>query len=258
MHVLITAGGTPEPNHPLYAYTQGQPKALLDIAGRPMIEYVIAALQDAKSVDEIVVIGLGENIGKQLKTKRSIHHLPNQESLLKNTVVGINWIKKIDPNCEKLLLCTSDIPLLTGDIVDSFVNLCTGDFGMYYALIPQATMEAAFPSSKRTYTKLQDIIFTGGDLCLSTPELVSSNLELWELLIAKRKSPIKIARQFGWKTVLKLLTRQLTVADCNAIATRVLRIPCKGVECPFPELGMDGDKPFQVDMLREEMSHLGN
>jgi NDP-sugar pyrophosphorylase family protein len=37
MDVIIPAGGIPRPNHPIYKYTQGKPKALLDIAGKPMI-----------------------------------------------------------------------------------------------------------------------------------------------------------------------------------------------------------------------------
>jgi len=37
MDVIITAGGIPRPKHPLYKFTQGKPKALKDIAGKPMI-----------------------------------------------------------------------------------------------------------------------------------------------------------------------------------------------------------------------------
>jgi len=34
MDVIITAGGIPRPKHPIYKYTKGKPKALLDIAGK--------------------------------------------------------------------------------------------------------------------------------------------------------------------------------------------------------------------------------
>lgn len=251
--VLIIAGGIPDQEHPLYPYSQGRPKAMIEVNGRYMIEHVIDALQTATCVDQIFVIGLGEKLGSQLFTQHPIHHLPNQESLLKNTVVGINYICDFDPTVQRILLCAADIPLITDDMVDDFVERCTDDFGMYYALISQATMETRFPFSKRTYTKLKDIIFTGGDLCLTTPALVSSNLDLWNMLIGNRKSPLKIAKLIGWKTLFKYATRQLTIQDCNELATKLLHIPCKAIECPHAELGMDGDKPSQIEILRKKI-----
>jgi NDP-sugar pyrophosphorylase family protein len=44
MDAIVIAGGIPEPGDPLYEYTQGQPKALLDIAGKPMVQWVLDAL----------------------------------------------------------------------------------------------------------------------------------------------------------------------------------------------------------------------
>ena len=40
MDAIVTAGGIPMPGEPLYEYTNGSPKALLDIAGKPMIQWV--------------------------------------------------------------------------------------------------------------------------------------------------------------------------------------------------------------------------
>ena len=58
MDAIVTAGGIPQPDEPLYAFTQGGPKALLDIFGKPMIQWVLDALEGAKGVDNIVIIGL--------------------------------------------------------------------------------------------------------------------------------------------------------------------------------------------------------
>lgn len=37
MDAIVTAGGIPKPDEPLYVRTQGQSKALLDVNGKPMI-----------------------------------------------------------------------------------------------------------------------------------------------------------------------------------------------------------------------------
>lgn len=60
MDLIIPAGGIPRPNHPIFKYTQGKPKALLDIAGKPMIQWVLDAVGEAKSVRQVAVVGIEE------------------------------------------------------------------------------------------------------------------------------------------------------------------------------------------------------
>ena len=50
MDAIVIAGGVPKPEDPLYEYTQGQPKALLDIAGKSMVQWVLDALAEADSI----------------------------------------------------------------------------------------------------------------------------------------------------------------------------------------------------------------
>jgi NDP-sugar pyrophosphorylase family protein len=39
MDAVVTAGGIPKPDELLYPYTLGKPKALLEIAGKPMVQW---------------------------------------------------------------------------------------------------------------------------------------------------------------------------------------------------------------------------
>ena len=43
MDAIVIAGGIPQPEEPLYEYTQGIPKAMLNIAGKPMVQWVLDA-----------------------------------------------------------------------------------------------------------------------------------------------------------------------------------------------------------------------
>jgi len=58
MDVILTAGGSPLPDEALYPATRGGYKAMLEIAGKPMVGWVLNALAGAKSVNRIVVVGL--------------------------------------------------------------------------------------------------------------------------------------------------------------------------------------------------------
>ena len=47
MHAIVTAGGAPTPKEPLYPLTRGDYKALLEIQGKAMIQWVLDALNGA-------------------------------------------------------------------------------------------------------------------------------------------------------------------------------------------------------------------
>ena len=65
MDAIIIAGGIPEPGDPLYEFTQGKPKALLDIAGKPMVQWVLDAIGGADRIDQVVLVSLSEESGLQ-------------------------------------------------------------------------------------------------------------------------------------------------------------------------------------------------
>ena len=57
MDAIVLAGGTPKPGEPLYPYTGGMPKAMLEICEKPMIQWVLDALSDSESVDNVIIVG---------------------------------------------------------------------------------------------------------------------------------------------------------------------------------------------------------
>ena len=58
MDAIVTAGGLNLPDDPLYELTGVEKKALIPLAGRPMIGWVVDALARSGSVEHIVVVGL--------------------------------------------------------------------------------------------------------------------------------------------------------------------------------------------------------
>jgi NDP-sugar pyrophosphorylase family protein len=252
MDCVVTAGGMPTEDDPMYAYTQGKPKALLQFGDRTMLERVIDALQDAKSIDNIVVVGLGSDMG--MTFKRPVHHLPDQGSLVANTIAGIVWLREQNPDVGVVLASSSDIPLMTADLVDQLIELCQPLTDLvYYTYVTQETMEKRFPDSRRTYVKLKGVEIAGGDLGLLNASVIDSNRELFEALANARKHAWKIAKVVGLKMLIKFLFRRLGPAELKVEAERILGGPARLVEMPFAELAMDADKPEQVDMLRAEL-----
>ena len=95
MDAIVTAGGIPLPEDPLYPYTNGDSKAMVDVAGKPMIQWVLDALGDAKHIDKVIVIGLSPKTG--VTCKKPLHYVSNQGRMLANIVAGVNKSLEIDP-----------------------------------------------------------------------------------------------------------------------------------------------------------------
>jgi len=257
MDAIVTAGGIPQPGDPLYAYSNGDSKALIDVAGKPMIQWILDALSNSKKVDNVIVIGLTPKSG--LTCKKPLHYVSNQGRMLANIVTGVNKSIELNKKTEYVLLVSSDIPALKGDMVDWLVNTAmeTSD-EIYYGVCPQEVMEARFPTSHRTYTKLKDMQVCGADINIIHVNQVTQHLETWEALIGNRKSPLRQAAVIGWDTLFQLFTRQLTVQDMVERASERIGVKGRAILWSKAEPCMDVDKPHQLEIMREDLANQQN
>ena len=251
MDVIIAAGGIPQPEDPMYPYTQGKPKALIDMNGRTMLERVVDALQDSKYVDDIVIAGLGDDMGQTFK--RPVHHVPDKGSLVNNGIGGAKYLMELKPEATQFITCTADIPLITGEMIDAFVEMCAPhDKGIYYIMVTKEAMDARFPNSARTYVKLKNLLIAGGDVGIMTTELIHNEDKL-DMIANGRKHAWKLARIAGFKVLIKFLFRRLTLPEIEETAERVTGVSAKIILDPPVELAMDADKPSQVDLVLAEL-----
>lgn len=192
MDAILFAGGIPQPNEPLYSYSEGEPKALIDVVGRPMIQWALDALSEARTIDRVVIIGLTEK--SKLASTKPLKYLPNEGRLLDNVKAGAAKVLELNPKAKYALLVSSDTPAITGEMVDWIVNTCreTKD-DLYYNVIRREVMEKRFPMSRRTYTKLKDMDVCGGDTNMVRLAIVNENSEFWNKLFDARKSPAEQA-----------------------------------------------------------------
>lgn len=252
MDAIVVAGGVPKPEEPLYAYTKGHPKALLDVAGKPMVQWVLDALAEAESIGQVVLISLPEDSG--LKFSKPITYLPDQGGLLQNVRMGILKVLELNPEARQVLTVSSDIPAIKAEMVDWLVSQTEGtDLDLYYTIIPREVMEERFPNSNRSYVRLKDAEVCGGDLNVIRSSTVNANDELWNRIIAARKSAFKQAALLGYSNLFLLLSRQLTVGGAVKRVTKKMDITGQAIFSPYAELGMDIDKPHQLEILQADL-----
>lgn len=254
MDAILLAGGVPAPDSPLYPYTEGKNKATLEIGGKPMLQWVIEALEGSSSIDSVVVVGCEEYQDK-FELSKPVYFIPARGDLLTNFQIGADALIKINPEADAVAIVSSDIPMLSPASVDWVVNKSLEtDNDLYYCVIDQKTMEARFPESGRSYTRLKDINVCGGDLSVVKLSLYTSNSEFWGKIIRARKSSFRQAALIGIDILLLLVFRRLTFNEIVQKITRRLKIKGQGLICPYAELGMDIDKPRQLELVRRELA----
>lgn len=253
MDAVVMAGGVPQPGEPLYPYSQGRSKALLDISGKPMAQWVVDALTNATSIKRLVVVGLEPNSG--LESPKLVDCLPNQGSMLENIRFGVQYFQEKGDCTRQVALVSSDIPAVLPEHVDWVTREASQtDLDLYYNVISREVMERRFPASRRTYTRLRDMEVCGGDLNVIRASVVNQNQEIWEQIIAGRKNPFKQAALIGYGTLLLLLLRRLTLQGGVDRVIRRLGMTGKALICPYAEIGMDVDKPSQLEMMRQDLA----
>jgi len=252
MDAIVTAGGIPQPEDPLYTFSNGNAKALIDVAGKPMVQWVLDALGEAKNVDNVIVIGLSTR--SDVTCKKPMHFLSNQGRMLANIVAGVNKALELNKKNKYVLVVSSDIPTIKSEMVDWLIETCmeTKD-DLYYGVCPKDVMESRFPGSKRTFTHLKDMDVCGADMNLTHVRMATEHLDMWEQLIGTRKSPLRSASIIGFGTLFKLATRQLTLAEAVSRVGRRIGIQGRAIVWPYAEPCMDVDKPHQLELLRADL-----
>jgi GTP:adenosylcobinamide-phosphate guanylyltransferase len=228
-------------------------KSLLLVGGKPMLHYVVNALKKSKIIKRIIVI-LPSPVENQFELGQIDEIVIKNDTLSQNMLAGIKRL-----GFDNLVLVVSaDIPLLTPQAIVDFVKRCeTKEAKIFYPIIPRELAERCYPQMKRTYVKLQEGSFTGGNMVLVDPCVVRDNITLIERAFAARKNPVVLARALGFKFLVKFLFGRLSISEVEARVSEMLGAPCAGVVTPYCEIGMDVDKDSDLQLVGEVIAQGG-
>jgi len=252
MQAIITAGGTFKADDPLFIETGIAKKALLPMGGKPMIQWVAEALIGSKHIDGLVVVGL--KAGNFEAGDMPVAYVENQGSIVDNVLAGMHQVEEIDPDSRKVILCSSDIPLITPKIIDGFVETCLANDGdLHYAVVEEKTMEARFPHSNRTFTPLKGGRYAGGDILMLNMAPVHANIELVRGLTSRRKNFLAQARMLGFGFIFRFLFRLMDLQEAAQRGSKILNLKGCVLDYPQAEVAMDVDKLNQYLLVKEDL-----
>lgn len=255
-YCVLTAGGVPSVDDPLYSLAQGAPKAMLELAGKPMTQWVLDALTETPEIRHVLVVGLTPEHG--LHSSKITAYLPDAGSLYGNVWAAADWLTQHAPHEEKILGCCADLPLLRSEMFQWLIEEGQAQAAEFaYTVVPRATMEARFPGAGRSYVPFAGEPVAGGDVHLIDPGVFDRHRELWTTLIQGRKNVVGLLRRLGPGLFIRLLLRRLTLDQLTAHVHARLGLHVRALPTPYAEMGMDVDKPAQAEICRRELAQRG-
>lgn len=238
--VVVLAGGDASK----VGSTLNGPKSLIDIGGRPMIDYVMEALGQCPVLNE-TAIALPAGTDQAAFSGFPGRILPDTHG-----VVNAMWkATELFGDEGYLMAVSSDAPMISAQAINDFVQRCErSPADLYYTIIPRSVCESAFPGSKRTYFRLREGAFTGGNVHMIKKITFINNLSLEEQIFAMRKKPLSLIRMLGIGFVLKFVLGRLSLSSVEEKVGLAFSAKVRAIITNYPELGIDVDKPEDLKL----------
>lgn len=234
MDAIVTAGGRISGE---FAENAGvEIKALINIAGKPVIESVLEALRGVPEVEKIILIG-PEEIRSSSAVAIADEFITESPDGAVNLLMGLERCS----GSNRAIYSASDLPFLTSDAINKFLGICAPGGDFYYPIMKKEQFLATFPDIEIEYARLNDGLYTGGCVFLLNPQALLTRRKMITDVFNARKSLVKLASILGIRFVFKMLTHTLTVEDCVRRGSEIIGCDCRVVEnCPA-ELVQDLD-----------------
>lgn len=239
--VVVLAGGKAKPD--LQAATGQTNRALVVVQGKPLLSHVVDALRASDAIGSITVVG-------DVPDSADYTRLPDAGDFVGNIALGVGEYV----SAPFVLIATSDLPFLSGDIITQFVTAAreraeSSKAAFVWPVVPVAACYARFPGVKRTALKVREGEFTGGNLMLVRPQALLAQKQRIADAYAARKSVLRLAVLLGPGTLLRLALSQtlipglLTLPFLESRVSRLLGVPARALVSDSAEIATDLDRP---------------
>ncbi|UNC90694.1 nucleotidyltransferase family protein [Candidatus Contubernalis alkaliaceticus] len=247
MQALLLAGA--RGSSPLVEELGLTNKSLIPIHGKPMIQYVLEELNCVKGIKKITVVGPPEEL-KKIKTAVPFSIVPEKGEIMENMLEGFRSFSTADAGPTFIL--TSDIPLITCKSLEDFIERSLetqADF--CYPVIEKEVCEKKYSGVVRTYVRLKEGLFTGGNIFLIDSAIVERTAKKAISFLALRKKPHLMAVKLGLPFIVKFIFKKVSLEDAERRASIIFGVKGKAIISPYAEIGFDVDKVSDLHLAEE-------
>jgi GTP:adenosylcobinamide-phosphate guanylyltransferase len=252
---IVLAGSRGE-GDPLARAAGVSHRALLPVAGVPMLLRVVRTLRAVPRVSRIVV---------SIDDPEAPSRVPELAQLLREGRVEVrrcldspsrsvaDALAALD--AEPVLVTTADHALLTPAMLDFFLDACAGSpADLLVGLVERAHLAERFPDLPRTYLRFRDERYSGANLFGFRTRAARRAAAFWVRAESFRKRPWRLVAAFGPLALLLFLLRRLGLDDALARASAAIGARIEVVRLPMAEAAVDVDRPSDLELANRLLS----
>ena len=214
-------------------------KALVAVAGEPMVRRPVRALLANSNVARVVVLSQAPERIAAVIPKDPRLEFRQSTTTIAQTMLAICR----DQNTRwPLLVTTADHALLDTAIIDEFCAAARGA-DLAVGVVDRRVLTRRFPQAERTWLKFRGGAYTGANLFVLASPRVSPVIELWRQVEQDRKKGWRLIALVGPVVLGGALLRLLSIDNVLARLGRKLGLSIKAVRLSNPVAGIDVDKP---------------
>lgn len=258
---LVLAGRRPE-GDPLAAAHGVSHKALIPVAGEPMIGRVLGAIEAAGVFGQIAICiddpdaVKGVPAVEALRSQGRLQMLPAGRSPAASVIACLEQLGGAGlrgPGAGPTLVTTGDHPLLNGEILRDFWRQAREPAGADLAVgvVSESVVRARFPAVNRTFLPLKGMRVTGANLFAFLGPEALAFARFWLRAEAHRKRPLRLLAPFGPVTLLLFALRRLDLAAAFARGSRVVGAEVRPVALAHPGAALDVDREEHLALAQE-------
>lgn len=214
-------------------------KALIPVAGVPMVRRVVDALLASADADKVLVLAQArERIAPALPGDPRVE-LRESGATIAETLLSLI----ADPGIEwPLLVTTADHALLEPATVAEFAA-SGGGADIAIGVVERAALLKRLPRTRRTWLRFRGGAYTGANLFMLQSARVASAIELWRTVEQDRKKAWQIIGLLGPVTLAAVALRLFSLDQVLRRLGRRLGLAIAAVRLSDPLAGVDVDKP---------------
>lgn len=241
MDAVVLAGGAMPAK--LVGATSATERALIEIEGRTLLDCVLDSLRQTPIVTRIICVA----------TPLALQALPSDivglaagDKMTGNLLLGAREAKS-----ERILIVTADAPLVTGMTWTQFLEGANaGSLEAAYPIVRKEVCQEQFPGGKRTYARLAEGTFTGGNAFLLPKNRLESLETLIEKAFSQRKNPLALAQILGPRFIFRFLAKRLMLGEVEAKISSLLGCRGGAVIVADASIAFDVDKSEDLETAR--------
>lgn len=214
-------------------------KALVAVAGEPMVRRPARALLESASIARVLLLSQAPDRLAGVVPKN-----PRTEFLKSQGTIAETMLAMCDDPETRwpLLVTTADHALLDPATVDEFARAARSS-DIAIGVVERKNLLSRLPDTERTWLSFRGGAYTGANLFALKSPAVRPAIELWRSVEQDRKKAWRIMTLLGPILLLSVALRLVGIDDVISRLGARLGLKIKAVALSNPLAGVDVDKP---------------